>query len=82
MIDLLILFSLNALREKWPNTEFFLVRIFPHSDSIRRYTPYLAVFSPNVGKYGPEKTPYLDTFHAVARCLGFISPFLANVPFL
>ena len=23
------------------------------------------VFSPNVGKYGPEKTPYLDTFHAV-----------------
>ena len=21
--------------------------------------------SPNVGKYGPEKTPYLDTFHAV-----------------
>ena len=23
------------------------------------------VFSPNTGKYGPEKTPYLDTFHAV-----------------
>ena len=20
---------------------------------------------PNTGKYGPEKTPYLDTFHAV-----------------
>ena len=33
-------------------------RIFPH-------TPYLSVFSPNAGKYGPEKTPYLDTFHAV-----------------
>ena len=32
-----------------------MVRIFPHS----------AVFSPNAGKYGPEKTPYLDTFHAV-----------------
>ena len=26
---------------------------------------YLFVFSPNVGKYGPEKTPHLDTFHAV-----------------
>ena len=26
---------------------------------------YLSVFSPNAGKYGPEKTPYLDTFHAV-----------------
>ena len=25
----------------------------------------LPVFSPNTGKYGPEKTPYLDTFHAV-----------------
>ena len=22
-------------------------------------------FSPNTGKYGPEETPYLDTFHAV-----------------
>ena len=28
---------------------------------------YLSVFSPNAGKYGPEKTPYLDTFHAVKR---------------
>ena len=34
--------------------------------------PYFLVFglvflvsSPNTGKYGPEKTPYLDTFHAV-----------------
>ena len=26
---------------------------------------YLSVFSPNAGKYGPEKTPYLDTFHTV-----------------
>ena len=23
------------------------------------------VFSPNTGKYGPGKTPYLETFHAV-----------------
>ena len=28
-------------------------------------TPYLSVFSPIAGKYGPEKTPCLDTFHAV-----------------
>ena len=33
----------------------FLVLIFPHSDWIRRDTPYLPVFSPNAGKYGPEK---------------------------
>ena len=29
----------------------------------------LSVFSPNTGKYGPEITSYLDTFHAVSvRC--------------
>ena len=39
-----------------PNTEFFLVR-------------YFSVFNPITGKYGPEKTPYLDTFHTVpAQC--------------
>ena len=27
--------------------------------------PSFHVFSPNTGKYGPEKTLYLDTFHAV-----------------
>ena len=47
-----------ALREKSPDTEFFLVRMIPHSD-------WISVFSPNAGKYGPEKTPYLDSFHAV-----------------
>ena len=26
---------------------------------------YFSVFNPNAGKYGPEITPYLDTFHAV-----------------
>ena len=28
--------------------------------------PYFPVFSPDTGKYGPEKTPYLDNFHAVS----------------
>ena len=32
-----------------------LVRIFLHSDWIRKDTPYLSVFSPNARKYGPEK---------------------------
>ena len=27
--------------------------------------PYSELFSPNAEKYGPEKAPYLDTFHAV-----------------
>ena len=42
--------------------------IFPHSDLIWRDTSYLSVFSQNAGKYGPENTPYLDTFDAVQDC--------------
>ena len=57
------------LREKCPNTEFFLVDIFPHLDCIWRDTEDLSVFSPNTGKYGPEKTPYLDTFYVVTGTL-------------
>ena len=45
----------TTLRKKCPNTNFFLVRIFPHADGIRRDTPFLSVFSPYTGKYGPEK---------------------------
>ena len=33
------------------------------SVEIRSY--FWSVFNPNTGKYGPEITPYLDTFHAV-----------------
>ena len=41
----------------WKGSVFgvFLVRIFPHSDWIRGDALYLSVFSPNVGKYEPEK---------------------------
>ena len=42
----------ESLHEKCPNTEFFS-------------GPYIPLFSPSTGKYGPEKTPCLDTFHAV-----------------
>ena len=55
----------SSLREKCPNREFFLIHIFLHPDWMRRDTPYLSVFSQNAGKYGPEKTPHLDNFHAV-----------------
>ena len=45
------------------------IRIFffflPHSDWISR--EYLSEYSPNTEKYGPEKTPHLDTFHAVLK---------------
>ena len=36
------------------------------SDQLRSFSgPNNPVFSPNTGKYGPEKTPDLETFHAV-----------------
>ena len=37
----------------------------PYFPAFGLNTEYLSVFCPNAGKYGPEKTPYLDTFHAV-----------------
>ena len=40
---------------------------FLHLDWIRRDTEYLTVFSPNAGKYSPEKASYLDTFHTVIK---------------
>ena len=46
-----------SLREKCSNTEFFVVRIFPYSDWIRRFTMSISVFRPKTGKYGPEKIP-------------------------
>ena len=52
------LFKRIALRENCPKTNFFLLRIFLYLDGI-------SVFSPNTGKCGPDKTPYLGTFHAV-----------------
>ena len=68
----LLLSQWKTLCEKCPNTEFFLVLIFPYSDWVRRFTEEISVFSPNTGKYGTEKTPYLDTFHAVrVRNLSF-----------
>ena len=32
--------------------------------------PYFPVFGLNTGKYGPEKTPYLDTFYTVSCDIG------------
>ena len=37
--------------------------------------PYFTVFSRNTGKYGPEKSPYLDTFCAVI-ILEMLIPYL------
>ena len=31
--------------------------------------PSVQIFGPNTGKYGTEKSPYLDNFHAVLKTL-------------
>ena len=36
---------------------------------IRRFIPYISVFSSNTGKYLPEIIPYLDTFRVVIPLL-------------
>ena len=59
----LIRWIVNSSREiNWVHTAQkvsvfgdFLVCVFPHSDWIRRDTLHLPVFSPNTGKYVPEK---------------------------
>ena len=55
---------------------FFWSVFSPHSDWIRRdteYTEYLSVFSPNAGKYGPEKlrirTLFTQCFKSVRMSL-------------
>ena len=43
-------------------------RVFsgPYFSAFELKTPYLCAFSPNPGKYEPQKTPHLDTFHAAS----------------
>ena len=55
--DYLFFISTYTLREKCPNTEFFLVRVLPHLDWIR--------IQSESGKIRTRKTLYLDNFHAV-----------------
>ena len=45
-----ILLAKATLREKSPNTEIFLVRIFPHSDLIRRGNPVSLHIESECGK--------------------------------
>ena len=50
-----------SLREKCPMQNYFW------SVFSRSRTEYGEILSPNTGKYGPEITPHLDTFHTVSK---------------
>ena len=43
----------------------------PYFLVFRLNTEKISAFSPKTGKYRPEITPYLDTFHAVTSKLNF-----------
>ena len=45
----------------------FLVHIFRYSDSIRSFTLWIYVFSPNARKYEPEKLQIRKFFHSENR---------------
>ena len=54
----------NNRSEKSITREY--VKTFPKFHSVKSVQiRSFPVFSPNTGKNGPEKTPYLDTFHAM-----------------
>ena len=40
---------------------------------------YFPIFGLNTGKYGPEITPYLDTFHAVQHYKDYMLRFLKKL---
>ena len=52
------------LREKCPNTGFSW-SVFSCIRTEYRGILLISVFSPNAGKYRPEKSPYLDTLYTV-----------------
>ena len=53
--------------------EFSMISLTIHCVKVSKYGvfsgPYFPVFSPNTGKCGPEKYPYLDAFHAMRASL-------------
>ena len=52
------------------NTNYFVslyLKRYPWSSLREKYPNSVQIFSSNAEKYGPEKTPYLDTFHAMHR---------------
>ena len=63
------LFTCSSLREKCPNTEFFDPYFPAFRLNTERYRVQIRYIGPNAGKYGPEKTPYLDTFYAVLEII-------------
>ena len=51
--------------DKSSTSEYLNTTVWNVSKYVVFSCPYFPTFGLNTGKYGPEKTPFLDTFHAV-----------------
>ena len=69
------------------SSQLFVVLKSPFTlrKKVSKYEVFWSVFSPNTGKYGPEKTPYFDTFHAMLldtrskNCLVLVAKFTRHL---
>ena len=52
----------TAFSTAWKMSKYGVYSV-PHFPASGLNTEKISQFSPNTVKYGPEKTPYLDTFH-------------------
>ena len=48
---------------------FKFIKLFTLCENVHIRSFFSSVFSRIAGKYGPEKTPYLNTFYAVLNLL-------------
>ena len=67
-----------SLREKCPNSEFFLVRIFLHSDWIRRDTPHLDTFHALILNFEPRVILFFSWNLAYLSLDAVVLQFLKN----
>ena len=60
-------FSVSHLENKVSKYGVFSGPYFSPFGLITEFTSEISLFSPNTGKYQPEKTPYFDAFHTVCN---------------
>ena len=66
-----VLIVCGFLGRRWGNCNNMSLQICKCELTDVRAHMYISVFSSNKGKHWLEKTPYLDTFHAVQKCTCF-----------
>ena len=78
---LIYIYTLDTPREKNPNTEFFLVRIFLYSERTRRFTKegIKTDSLPSLLDWSQLNNEYTYNSHKTASCLSFILTSQSNL---